>query len=39
MNKKFRQVTGRALIFMTPHIGYRILTPENDPERQSEVAF
>lgn len=39
MNKKFRQVTGRALIFMTPHIGYRILTPENDPERQSEIAF
>ncbi len=35
MNKKFRLLTGRSLVFMTPRVGYRILTPENDPERSA----
>ena len=39
MNKKFRDLTGRALIFMTPHIGYRISTPENDPNRNGNPAL
>ncbi len=39
MNKKFRALTGRALIFMTPHIGYRISTPENDPNRNGNPAL
>lgn len=35
MNKKFRLLTGQSLVFMTPRVGYRILTPENDPERSA----
>lgn len=39
MNKKFRAFAGRTLIFMTPHVGYRILTPENDPSQNKSPAI
>lgn len=39
MNKKFRSLTGRPLVFMTPHVGYRILTPENDPGQTPKPSF